>query len=83
MPAKDTSNGMPNRCYLVWFLTSPVAIAKLLSCRASNLPPSKEGGKADCPPQADANQMDSYDPKAVSLTRQPFIEPCLVPARPD
>jgi len=76
---RDASNAMPNRRYLAWRLLSPVAIAKLFSNRESNLPPSKEGGEGDC---GRANQMDAYEQKAVSLRRQPFIQPCLVPARP-
>ena len=70
---------MPNRRYLAWRLTSPVAIAKLFSFRTSNLPPLKEGGKADC---GRANPMGVYEQKVVSLKRQPFIQPCLLPARP-
>jgi len=75
----DASNEMPNRRYLAWCLIGPVAIAKLSSFRTSNLPPSKEAGKADC---GRANPMGAYEQKAHSLNGQPFTESCLVPARP-
>ena len=42
----------------------------------------KDGGQGGCPAQADANQMDAYEQEAVSLRRQHFIQPSLVPARP-
>jgi len=72
---------MPNRRCLAWRLSGSVAIAKLLSFRASNLPPWKEGGQGDCPPQADANPMEVYEQKVVSLKRQPFVQPCLSDAQ--
>jgi len=70
---------MTNRRYLAWRLIDPAAEAKLFVFRTNNLPPSKEGGQGDC---GRANQMDAYDHKAVSLRRQRFIQPSLVPARP-
>jgi len=73
---------MPNRRYLASRLISPAAKAKLFSFRTSNLPPSKEGGQGDCPPQADANKTVPYEQKVPSVRHQPFIQPSLVPARP-
>jgi len=42
-------------------------------------PSLEEGGEGDC---GRANKMDAYEQKAVSLRRQLFIPPFLVPARP-
>ena len=70
---------MPNRRYLAWRLNSSAAIAELFTFGTSNLPPSNEGGQGDC---GRANQMDACEERMVSLRRQPFIRPCLVPARP-
>lgn len=52
--------------------------AKLFGFRTSNLPPSKESGQADCGPP---NPMEVYERRVVSLKRQSFIQPRLVPAR--
>ena len=70
---------MPNRRYLAWRLISSAAVAKPFTFRTSNLPLSKEGGQGDC---GRVNEMDGYEHKAVSLRRQRFIQPSLVPARP-
>jgi hypothetical protein len=37
--------------------------------RTSSLPPSKEGGQGDCPPQADANKTIPYEQKVPSVRR--------------
>jgi len=60
-------------------LFSPAVAAKLFSNKKRNLPPSKEGGEGDC---GHANREDVQQRKAVSLRRQPFVFPCLVPATP-
>jgi len=60
-------------------LISPAVAAKLFSNKKSNLPPSKEGGQGDC---GFANIEDVQQHKAVSLRRQPFVFPCVVPAMP-
>jgi hypothetical protein len=53
---------------------------EVFSFRTSNLPASKAGGQGDC---GRANNMDAYGKKAISLRRQPFIQPFLAPATPD
>ena len=42
-------------------------------------PSLEEGWEGDC---GRAVKSDAYEQKVVSLTRQPFIPPSLVPARP-
>ncbi len=42
-------------------------------------PSLEEGGQGDC---GRANKMDAYEQKVVSLRRQLFIQPFLVPATP-
>jgi hypothetical protein len=44
---RAASNDMTNS-YLAGGLVGPAGVAKLLSFRTSNPPPSKEGGEGDC-----------------------------------
>jgi len=75
---RDASNDVPHRRYLARLLNSSAAIAKFFAFGTSNLPPSKEGGQGDC---GRANQTDACEERMVSLGRQPFIRPCLIPVR--
>jgi len=60
-------------------LICPAVAANLFGNKKSNLPPSKEGGQGDC---GLANREDVQQQKVVSLRRQPFVFPCVVPAMP-
>jgi len=65
--------------YLAWRLIDPAEEAKLLAFRTSNLHPSKEPGQGDC---GRVNQIAARRQKVLSLRRQPFCHPSLVPATP-
>ncbi len=73
---------MPNRCLFGVAFDRPGSKGEAFCFQNKQSPSLEEGGEGDCPPQTDANKMDAYEQKALSLRRQPFIPPCLVPARP-
>jgi len=71
---------VPNRLLFGDSFDRPGSSSEAICFQNKQSPSLEEGGQGDC---GRANKMDAYEQKAVSLRRQPFIQPSLVPARPD
>ena len=70
---------MPNRFLFGVAFDRPGSRGKAFCFQNKQSPSLEEGGQGD---SGRANKMDAYEQKAFSLSRQPFIQPSLVPAMP-